>query len=110
MTAKYVKKDYGGSLPQEFKPPSGLEIQRGQLVKSCAGRDKDHYYLVLGREGNFLWLADGAKRGIHNPKRKNICHLQKCNRIAADLIAAAEGRLPRNEEIRAAIAALTAGK
>ena len=99
-------KDYGGLLPEQFGPPSRQELQKGQLVKSRQGRDKDQYYLVVGREGDSLFVADGRKRGITNPKKKNLRHLQKSNRIAADLIAKAEGRQLRNEEIRAAITAL----
>lgn len=106
MAARYKKIDYGGMLPQDFNPPSRFGIQKGQLVQSLAGRDKGYYYLVVGREGDFLFLADGRGRGIENPKRKNLRHLQKRNQVAADLIAKAEGRQLRNEEIRAGITAL----
>jgi len=47
-------------------------VQKGQLVRSLSGRDKDKYYLVLGREGDTLYLSDGRKRGVQNPKKKNI--------------------------------------
>ena len=106
MKKRKNKQDYGGLLPEQFGPPSRFELQKGQLVKSRQGRDKDHYYLVVGREGDSLFVVDGRKRGIENPKKKNLRHLQKSNQIAADLIAKAEGRQLRNEEIRAAITAL----
>jgi len=78
-------------------------MQMGQLVRSLVGRDKDTYYLVAGCVDNMLYLADGRKRGINNLKKKNIRHVQKCNRIAADAIIAAQGRPLRDEEIRMAI-------
>lgn len=100
---KKKKTAYGGALPQQFGPTSKPEVQMGQLVRSKAGRDKDHYYLVLGREDDILYLADGRARSIENPKRKNIRHVQKCNRVAADSVAKASGRQLRNEEIRAGL-------
>jgi|GEM_PF-2953486 len=101
--AKKKKTVLSGELPQQFGPSSRYEVQKGQLVKSISGRDKDHYYLVLGREGNILYLADGRIRGAHNPKKKNIRHVAKCNRVAADHVARASGRQLRDEEIRAAL-------
>lgn len=100
---KKKKAVHSGELPQQFGPSSRFEVQKGQLVKSKAGRDKDRYYLVLGREGNILYLADGRARGALNPKKKNIRHVAKSNRVAADHIAMASGRQLRNEEIRAAL-------
>jgi hypothetical protein len=99
-------KDYGGLTLQQFEPPSRHELRKGQLVQSRQGRDKGSYYLVIGCEGDSLFVVDGRKRGITNPKKKNMRHLQKSNRIAADLIAKTEGRQLRNEEVRAAITAL----
>jgi len=81
--------------------------QKGQLVRSLAGRDKDKYYLVLGRDQDTLYLADGRKRGAQNPKKKNIRHVQRCNRIAADAVTTVPGRSVRDEEIRAGIRQLT---
>ena len=83
-------------------------VQKGQLVRSLSGRDKDKYYLVLGREGDTLYLSDGRKRGVQNPKKKNIRHVQRCNRIAADTVATAQGRQLRDEEIRAGLNQLLA--
>lgn len=57
----------------------------GQLVVSLMGRDKGCEYLVIGREKTFLLLADGRKRGVLNPKRKNKQHVQKTHWVAADL-------------------------
>ena len=95
------------AIPEDFGPPQKSAVQKGQLVRSKAGRDKDTYYLVLGRALDILYLADGRKRGVKSPKKKNIRHVQRCNRIAADAVAAAQGRVLRDEEIRAGISKLT---
>ena len=80
---------------------------RGQLVRSKAGRDKDHYYLVVAdSEDGFVWLADGRKRPASEPKRKNVRHLQPVRKVAADLLDKEDGRGVTNEEIRAAINAV----
>ena len=97
------------AIPENFGPSRKLSVQKGQLVRSLAGRDKDKYYLVVGRTLDTLYLADGRKRGVKNPKKKNIRHVQRCNRIAADAVAAAQGRYLRDEEIRAGLRELLAG-
>lgn len=59
----------------------------GQLVRSIAGRDHNHYYLVCGvdKGGRLLYLVDGIKRGINNPKPKNIAHVQVVNKVSQQL-------------------------
>lgn len=79
---------------------------QGRLVRSKAGRDKGHLYLVLACAENILYLADGRTRGAANPKKKNICHVQTFHRVAADLVEKMSGTLPSDLEIRAAIAEL----
>jgi hypothetical protein len=101
--ANKKKTSPGVAIPEDFGPPHKSLVQKGQLVRSLAGRDKDKSYLVLGRVSNTLYLADGRKRGAENPKKKNIRHVQRCNRIAADAVAAAQGRPLRDEEIRAGL-------
>ena len=76
----------------------------GQLVRSLSGRDKGRYYLVLAEaEDGFVWLADGRRRPVATPKRKNVRHLQPVSRIAADPKQGAAGAAATNEEVRAAI-------
>lgn len=79
---------------------------RGQLVRSRAGHDKGNYYLVLARADDMLFLADGRKRGVKNPKKKNIRHIQVVHRVAADLMTHVDAALPSDVEIRAALAKL----
>lgn len=57
-------------------------IKPGQLVCSLAGRDKGNYYFVLRRDDKKLvWVVDGKRKTISEPKKKNELHLQKHNYI-----------------------------
>lgn len=85
-------------------PSSRRCLVPGQLVRSLSGRDKGRYYLVLtAAEDGFVSLADGRKRPVGAPKRKNVRHLQPIRRVAADLAERTEGSAITNEEVRAAI-------
>lgn len=58
-----------------------MEIERGSLVYSIAGRDKGNLFLVLSRDGEFVYLADGDQRKAENPKKKKIKHVNKTNTL-----------------------------
>ena len=58
-----------------------MEIERGSLVYSIAGRDKGVLFLVLKREGDFVYLADGKLRRTENPKKKKLKHVNKTNTL-----------------------------
>ncbi|MBQ7986758.1 MAG: KOW domain-containing RNA-binding protein [Clostridia bacterium] len=58
-----------------------MEIERGSLVYSIAGRDKGNLFLVLKRDGDFVYLADGDMRKLENPKKKKIKHTNKTNTL-----------------------------
>ena len=96
--------DYGAFLAAVAS--SYGDCWQGRLVRSLAGHDKDHYYLVLAKADNILYLADGRRRGVTNPKKKNICHVQVVHKVAADLMKKKNGTLPGDLEVRAAIAEL----
>jgi len=79
----------------------------GHLVRSKAGRDKGHYYLVLGPadDDRCLLLVDGRRRGIDSPKRKNITHLQMTNKISKELLEKVTAKcILRDEDIRSYLA------
>jgi len=62
-----------------------MEIERGSLVYSISGRDKGNLFLVLKKDGDFIYLADGDLRKVENPKKKKLKHVNKTNtRIDAD--------------------------
>jgi len=55
------------------------QCQPGMIVKATAGRDAGRFYLVtaLDSESADLFLADGKRRKLLSPKRKNPAHVQK---------------------------------
>ncbi|MEL7567244.1 MAG: KOW domain-containing RNA-binding protein [Dehalobacterium sp.] len=62
-------------------------IMVGQIVKSKSGRDKDRYFLVskvLPKERT-VFLVDGEKRFLENPKKKNLLHIQMTKTVAKEL-------------------------
>lgn len=48
----------------------------GKLALSKAGHDKDKLYLIVKEEQDTVYLADGRRRGLLNPKKKNRRHIQ----------------------------------
>lgn len=42
----------------------------GELATSKAGHDKDRLYMIVGEEGECVYLCDGRLRGVEHPKRK----------------------------------------
>ena len=58
-----------------------MDISRGSLVYSKAGRDKGTLFLVLKAEGEFVYLTDGDTRRVSNPKKKKLKHINKTNTV-----------------------------
>ena len=56
-----------------------MEIIEGSIVRSIAGRDKGDLFIVLSREGDFVYLANGELRKVDHPKKKKLKHLQGTN-------------------------------
>ena len=52
-----------------------MDLIRGQLVRSRAGRDTARTFAVLAVEGQMLFLADGSLRRRQSPKRKKRKHV-----------------------------------
>lgn len=52
-----------------------MDLVRGQLVRSRAGRDASRTFAVLAVEGQMLFLADGSLRRVNSPKRKKRKHV-----------------------------------
>lgn len=50
------------------------EIRVGELVQSAAGHDKGDYFLVIRKEGEFLYLCDGKRRKAAGCKKKKQKH------------------------------------
>lgn len=52
------------------------KVSIGQVVRSKCGRDAGRYFVVVGKENEFVFLADGDMRKVEAPKKKNIKHIQ----------------------------------
>jgi len=51
------------------------------VVKSNAGHDQDNFYVIVKLENGFGYIADGRRRKLEKPKRKNILHLSMTNEV-----------------------------
>lgn len=52
------------------------EERTGVLAKSLAGHDKGELFVIIQEDREYVFLADGKKRSIEEPKRKNKKHIQ----------------------------------
>ena len=50
-------------------------MQRGDVVMSLMGRDKNSLLAVIETDEEFVYVCDGKARPLHNPKRKNPKHV-----------------------------------
>ncbi|MBP3469016.1 MAG: KOW domain-containing RNA-binding protein [Lachnospiraceae bacterium] len=48
----------------------------GCLAVSKAGHDKDEIYLIIKEEKDSIYLADGKRKTVSVPKKKNKKHIQ----------------------------------
>lgn len=53
----------------------------GRIVCSKAGRDKDSFMVVIKVNDKRVYVADGKRRKLDNPKPKNPIHLAKTGTI-----------------------------
>jgi ribosomal protein L14E/L6E/L27E len=58
-------------------------IQVGQYVRSKAGRDKNHVFIVLEViDHEYVYLTDGDVRRLERPKKKKSKHLYEFSQIS----------------------------
>ena len=79
----------------------------GELATSKAGHDKDRLYMIVGEEGECVYLCDGRLRGVEHPKKKKKKHIQIIHSSAQDtLIQIIKQNLPgERDEINRQISA-----
>ena len=90
--------------------PEKPDIQISDVVISLRGRDQGEIFYVVGREEEFLLLANGKNRTLEEPKRKKQKHVEKVlrseTRVAAKLLS---GDKVLNGELRRDLAFLSRG-
>ncbi|MDD4699108.1 MAG: KOW domain-containing RNA-binding protein [Oscillospiraceae bacterium] len=74
-----------------------MPLEKGRIVRSIAGRDKDLFLVVVGFDGDKVCLSDGRERPLERPKQKNVKHL----RLTAGVIG--ENQLKTNRSIMHAL-------
>ena len=62
-----------------------MDFVKGQIVFSKRGHDKTLPFIVVAIDGEYLYLADGKRRRLEQPKRKKIKHVQKTNHVCEDI-------------------------
>lgn len=76
----------------------------GQMILSDAGHDQGKMYIVLEVQKETLLLADGVRKTVEKPKRKNIRHVRRMNYIDPEIDAKLKNEYPlKNEDICKAI-------
>ena len=58
----------------------------GELATSKAGHDKDRLYMIVGEEGECVYMCDGRLRGVEHPKKKKKKHIQIIHSSAQDTL------------------------
>lgn len=77
----------------------------GQIVKVLRGRDAGSLAIVVGlKEPHMVLLADGDRRKIDRPKKKNMKHIQITNAVSEEVAEALKtfGRV-NDEKLRYAL-------
>lgn len=77
-------------------------FQRGQIVKSLAGRDKGCLLTVVSADENQIFVCDGKERPLNNPKRKNPRHIESVGMCISD------NQMASDRALRKALAAIKA--
>lgn len=55
-------------------------MELGTIVYSKSGHDAHRFYVVVDRSEGWVYIADGKRRKLEKPKRKNPRHLAKTAR------------------------------
>lgn len=63
------------------------EWKADMLAISRAGHDKDTLYVVLERDAEYFWLADGKRRLLETPKKKKQKHVQVVKHLPEEILA-----------------------
>ena len=82
-----------------------MRVERAQIVRPRQGRDQGCLFCVLDASDGVLLLADGKKRRVAAPKRKNAKHVEYVGAMdhpAIELVR--EGQPVRDRQLRQLLA------
>lgn len=75
-------------------------MQRGTVVIAAAGKEKGGYYVVTEViDDRYVRIADGRRRPIEKPKKKNLAHLRRTNTVIDEIST--------NRQLRKALSSMT---
>ncbi len=77
-------------------------LERGNVVKSLAGRDKGKLLAVMQSDEARVFVSDGKERPVNRPKSKNIRHL------SGAVASLSEEEMRGNRALRKALGRLSA--
>lgn len=58
-----------------------MKAEVGMVVKAIAGKECGGLYAVVRTNEKYVFIADGKKRKLESPKRKNPKHLRSTDHI-----------------------------
>lgn len=61
-----------------------MDLKRGTVVVSRAGRDCGTFLAVDHLDGNDIYVVDGKERPLRNAKKKNPKHVTKTNYVLSE--------------------------
>ena len=82
-----------------------MRFEKAQIVRSLSGHDSGELLCVMDTNGERLLLADGKRRRVSSPKRKNVKHVVSvgsCEHPTLEKVRA--GQPVGDRELRAALA------
>ncbi len=74
-----------------------------KLAVSRSGHDKDSIYVIVREEADMVYLADGSRRSVEQPKRKNKKHIQLIKKLPKEVTEVFTQEDFQNEVIKRAI-------
>lgn len=84
-----------------------MRFEKAQIVRSLRGHDSGALYCVMDTEGDRLLLADGKRRRVNGPKRKNGSHVALVGSLEHPILEKVRSGQPVGDnELRRALAQL----
>ena len=72
-----------------------MELRKGSVVISKAGRDKGYFLAVIQITDEGVFVCDGKERPVERPKKKNPLHLAKTGFVLTEEETATNRSLKR---------------
>lgn len=61
-------------------------MERGTVVIATAGKEKGGFYVVTQvLDSRYVLIADGRRRPLEKPKKKNTAHLKRTNAVIGEI-------------------------